>query len=344
MHASDISVVIGAYNAARWIRATLDSVLAQSLPPMEVVVVDDGSTDDTTSIVAGFGAPVRCIREAHRGRPHRNRGIQETSGRWIAFIDADDLWHGKKLELQGERLEQTGCAWAICDSDWITPENEVLPGWAGMTPREGDILVPLFLNNFIAASTVIVRRDVLGAAGYFDETSQVAAVEDWDLWLRIAARFPVACVPSRLTAIRLHSDSYLAALDIADRVRHQEAVVERAFSVEPARLGTWHAQALSNVRYSAGVRLFREGHSNRARQCFAAAIRKTPTRLEAIGYLLLSLAPGPLARALVRYSRGMRVSPQNNQDSGDHAEKTEPSWVASVSSDRAGDGNQANSE
>jgi glycosyltransferase involved in cell wall biosynthesis len=95
----NVSVVIGAYNAGAWIGQTLDSVLAQTYPVLEVLVIDDGSSDDTAQVVKSYGGVVRYLRENHRGRPHRNRGILAASGDFVSFVDADDYWQAKKIEL-----------------------------------------------------------------------------------------------------------------------------------------------------------------------------------------------------------------------------------------------------
>ena len=136
--------------------------------------------------------------------------------------------------------------------------------------QDGDILEALILNNFIVASTAVVAKSVFEEVGYFNEAPDVAAVEDWDLWLRIARRFPVGCVRKRLCVLRLHGDSFLAALPTAARVAHMEGVIERAVGRDPSRLGPLRNRALANVSYAAGVQCFRRLRFGEARQYFVA--------------------------------------------------------------------------
>jgi len=101
MSETTVSVVIPCYNAAPFLRETLESVLAQTHPPLEVVVVDDGSTDDSSRIAESFGPPVRVIRQQNQGESvARNRGIAAARGEWVALLDADDVWEPRKLEMQ----------------------------------------------------------------------------------------------------------------------------------------------------------------------------------------------------------------------------------------------------
>ena len=103
--APSISVVIPCYNAAAFLRATIESILGQTQPVLEVIVVDDGSTDDSARIAESFGPPVRVIRQPNQGESAaRNRGIEAAAGEWVAFLDADDLWLPTKVELQAEAI------------------------------------------------------------------------------------------------------------------------------------------------------------------------------------------------------------------------------------------------
>ena len=102
---AEVSVVIPTYNRARWLPGAVDSILAQSSPPAEVVVVDDGSTDETPAVCRGLRSPVRCVRQENAGAAAaRNRGIREARCEWVAFQDSDDLWNPEKLEVQWAAL------------------------------------------------------------------------------------------------------------------------------------------------------------------------------------------------------------------------------------------------
>lgn len=301
-----VSVVMGVYNSAPWIRAALDSVLAQTRPVDEVIVVDDGSTDDTPSIVASYGGAVKYLQEEHRGRPHRNRGIRAARGVFVAFIDGDDYWQPQKLSMQLELLLANQLRWAICEADWVDAGTGKHVRISSAPVQDGDILEALILNNFIVASTAVVARSVFEEVGYFNEAPDVAAVEDWDLWLRIARRYPVGCVRKRLCMLRLHGDSFLAALPTAARVEHMEGVVERAVGRDPHRLGPLRHRALANVSYAAGVQCFRRQHFGEARRHFVEALRHGATRVDVLGYLLLTLLGPSLGTAIVRHKRRVR--------------------------------------
>jgi glycosyltransferase involved in cell wall biosynthesis len=309
-----VSVVMGVYNTARWIREALDSVLAQTYPVSQVVVVDDGSTDDTPQIVRSYGGIVQYIREEHRGRPHRNQGIHASKADLIAFIDGDDYWDRRKLESQIGLLDVRGVSWAICEARWVEADT-LRPVRITTAPvRDGDILKPLLMNNFIVASTAVIARPVFEEVGYFDESADVAAVEDWDLWLRIAARYPVGCVREQLCSLRLHVDSFLAALPTADRVRHLENVISRAVAREGPRLGPLKGRALGNVSYAAGIQAFRRKDIKKARRYFLQALRAQPARLSALGYILLGLLGSSFAAEVVRLKRQILGPPDESSD------------------------------
>jgi len=290
---------MGVYNAARWIREALDSVLAQTHPVSEIVVVDDGSTDETPQIVASYGRSVRYLREEHRGRPHRNRGILASKGDFVAFIDGDDYWDPRKLELQLELLASRRLLWAFCGARWVDAETRQALRATSAPVQDGDILEPLLLNNFIVASTAVVARPVFENVGYFNEAPDVAAVEDWDLWLRIAARYQVGCVRERLCTLRLHPDSFLAALPPAARVQHLQGVIERAVVREPRRLRPLRSRALANVSYAAGVQAFRRLDMAQARRYFLRMLREYPARISALGYIVLTLFGPSIATEII---------------------------------------------
>jgi glycosyltransferase involved in cell wall biosynthesis len=204
-----ITVVIPAYNASKYIAETLTSVLAQTLPPDEVLVIDDGSTDDTADVAEGFGPPVRVIRRKNaRQAASRNFGVQEAKSEWVAFMDSDDLWTVDKLEKQMLELARNPKA-DLCytarihfvESDGHKTWRKVIP----VPPAEG-IRKALFRNTTFLPSSVVVRRSAFLAAGGF--ATHFKVVEDWDLWLRMLHSGTVfAACQEPLMQYRVHPHS-----------------------------------------------------------------------------------------------------------------------------------------
>jgi glycosyltransferase involved in cell wall biosynthesis len=182
-----ISVVIPTYNGSRFIAETLESVLAQSLQPDEVLVIDDGSTDDTAAIAESFAPRVRVIRCSNqRQSAARNFGAQQASSEWIALIDHDDIWEPNKLEEQMEEIARypeadlcyTGLVLLIQKGDSAT----LGPVW-GVPPAK-DIRKALFSGVTFLPSSVLIRRSTLLSVNGFDPKI-CNGNEDYDMWLRL---------------------------------------------------------------------------------------------------------------------------------------------------------------
>lgn len=234
-----VSVVVPCYNAARWIGATLRSVLAQGWPALEVIVVDDGSTDGSAEAVAQAFPQVRLLRKANGGvASARNAGLAAATGDWVAFVDADDLWLPGKLAAQWAALaaapEARLCytAWEVWTSDAPEPDPAWLAGvlasaddarrWAGAS---GWIYADLLCDCHVWTSTVMVERSLLAETGPFDERLRVG--EDLDLWLRASRLTPILRVPRPLALYRMHPRSLTKG---APRDNYQAAVVGRALA------------------------------------------------------------------------------------------------------------------
>lgn len=194
-----ISVVIPAYNSAAHIGRAIDSVLAQTRPADEIIVVDDGSTDATADVIRAYGPKIRLIPQANTGASAaRNAGINAATGDWIAFLDADDEWLPSKIERQIEILNcHPGLVWVSGNSiSCSCTENRQAPDVQPEKARQ-QLNGKGFFEDFLVAyrngiwgntDTKLVRRDVLIVAGLFDDTLKKA--EDIDLWWRIAYRYP----------------------------------------------------------------------------------------------------------------------------------------------------------
>jgi glycosyltransferase involved in cell wall biosynthesis len=191
-----VSVVIPAYNREKLIVPTLDSVRLQTTPPLEVLVIDDRSTDTTVAVIAAYAQqyphfPVRClVQETNQGvSAARNRGIREARGEWVAFLDSDDLWEPRHLQVLTEAQAGSGadavfsCARAFSDTDPSVSSRT----WGWRFHSTDEILRYLIKGCHILPSALMMRRQLLLDAGLFDEEPAIQHAEDLDLWLRLAA-------------------------------------------------------------------------------------------------------------------------------------------------------------
>lgn len=218
-----VSVVIPCYNAQRYIGATIASVLAQKDIALEIIVVDDGSSDESVALVRkGFPA-VRIIEQANAGvAAARNTGIAAARGKWVAFVDADDIWLPGKLAAQ---LDQVGAmpecrlcytAWKVWPSDVPQPTPDYLARlqeeagdsarWRGAT---GWIYPQLLLDCVVWTSTVLMQRSLLAELNGFDTTLRLG--EDYDLWLRASRITPIYRVARPYALYRMHPASITRA-------------------------------------------------------------------------------------------------------------------------------------
>jgi glycosyltransferase involved in cell wall biosynthesis len=192
-----ISVVIPTCNRAHTLARALDSVLAQTQPAAEVIVVDDGSEDETGALLHRAYPQVTALRQNNRGVSHaRNRGIRAARHDWIAFLDSDDCWLPDKLATQSQAL-RAAPAYRLCHSDeiWIRRGRRVNP-MHKHTKHGGEIFLRCLPRCAISPSTTVVHKALLEEFGGFDEA--LPACEDYDLWLRICARYPVLHIARQL--------------------------------------------------------------------------------------------------------------------------------------------------
>jgi glycosyltransferase involved in cell wall biosynthesis len=223
-----LSVVIPTYNRADLLGEAIDSVLAQDWPELELIVVDDGSTDETPEVLAGYGDRLRVIRQENAGESAaRNTGILEARREFVALLDSDDYWLPGKLERQMEQLSGEpsldGSFTAYTRIGDVPQEDVVLDGWEG---TQADALEHLLIGCRINTSTAIVRRSALIDVGLYDVTLRCA--QDYDLWLRLAVRgYRMAYVPEPLATYRIHGGA--VSLDAELVNTSTERVLERLF-------------------------------------------------------------------------------------------------------------------
>ena len=204
-----LSTIITAYNYARFLPAAIESVLAQTLLPDEIVVVDDGSTDNTREIVARYASQgVRYLYKENGGAGSaRNHGILNTSGDLIAFLDGDDRWLPNKIALQVAHIEQNPGVGLVTGSEWQVYEAGTQPYLLRRSPLPSRSIYPHILveNTIGNPSLTLVRRECFNTVGLFEETMPLG--QDWDMWIRIAHRYPIGCLAEPLILFTRHSTS-----------------------------------------------------------------------------------------------------------------------------------------
>jgi glycosyltransferase involved in cell wall biosynthesis len=186
----NISVIIPTFNRACLVTRSIDSVMRQSYLPQELIVVDDGSEDDTKVVIQEKFASVRYIKQANKGPASaRNVGIENAENKWLAFLDSDDLWMPNKLEKQVKALENNpGMQFCYSDEIWIRDGARVNQK-KKHAKFGGDIYQQCLPLCIISPSSAMIHVDVFEEVGMFD--ASLPACEDYDMWLRITAKFPV---------------------------------------------------------------------------------------------------------------------------------------------------------
>jgi len=192
-----VSVIIPTHNRLESLCIALESVLAQSYKVHELIVVDDGSTDNTAAHLIQHYPGIKLIQQCNHGVSHaRNRAIEQANGDWLALLDSDDRWYPDKISTQIDALRKTpGIRLCHCDEHWIRNGKRVNPKQKHQK-RGGDIFEYCLALCAISPSATLIHRTLFDDVGVFDET--LPACEDYDLWLRICARETVLYVDQAL--------------------------------------------------------------------------------------------------------------------------------------------------
>ncbi|QJW98061.1 GT2 family glycosyltransferase [Frigoriglobus tundricola] len=275
-----VSVVIPTYNSGPLVVEAVASVLAQTRPAAEIVVVDDGSTDDTAARLAAFGPAVRYVRKDNGGvSTARNRGVAEATGDWIAFLDADDVWHPRKLEVQCAALARRPDLCLLGTGTYRWPGAHPDPGAEPVVHAvRFDSLV---VRNCLVTSTVLARAETLRAAGPFDVA--LCGPEDHDMWIRVAQRAPTANLSVALTGYRLATPNSLSKntdrMEAGMRVILEKLERNGVFRGQPLL----RRRAWSYFRFSCGAMRYWAGEPG-------AAIRHLVRSV--VGYPFSPITPG----------------------------------------------------
>lgn len=207
-----VSVIIPVFNGQEYIVATLETVFAQTFGDFEVIVIDDGSTDRTEEILQEFRGKIRLLKNSHKGpASSRNLGLEASRGSLIAFLDSDDLWLPKKLERQ-VAIAGNHPEYGIITTDMAKFDTTgiIQASAAALRPPipSGYVLEELLFENWIGTSCAIVRRECFEQVGKFADDSIALGKDDWNMWMRIAARYPIYYLDEVLVHYRVRPQSF----------------------------------------------------------------------------------------------------------------------------------------
>ncbi len=313
-----ISVVVTTFNQAPFIEAALDSVLCQTYKPCEIILVDDGSTDDTPERIAPYHERVRYIRQANRGvAASRNTGIRAASGDLVAFLDGDDFWEPEKLATQVMAYQEYPSSGIIATDGVAFDESGVRThplfrhvysafkgNWSSITVR---CYGELIRRNLISTvSQIMIPAAVLRDVGFSDTSFRVSS--DYDLYLRIAERYPVTFVRKPLIRWRYVSSSvsgpdHLRYLNwSADSIR----VLQKQLTEGPSQYYPEIRKLISGKIFEAAEAAYyygREGNRSWAAQYLLRLLSRNPTFPSVVFFLVGLSLPHPLARILGRRAR-----------------------------------------
>lgn len=315
-----VSAVIPAYNRANLLPEAVRSIRAQTHPVSEIIIVDDGSTDDTADVVRALGTGIRYFRQANAGpSATRNRGIELAQGAYIAFLDADDVWLPHAIERQMEAFDrQPGLGLVTADMAAIDGEgNTIQPSWFAargsldfFLELDGrpvpNAVAQLARTNFVSTSLILSPRAMLLESGGF--SPDIRYGEDLELWVRIAARRPVVCLPEVLGLRRVHEGNVTKAIEpmLLDYVRVAERIRERCLDSLVSQ-GESPDRLVAAAWFSLGYWYFSQGRDREARRSFISSLGEKITTRSAL-YAACSLLPPRLKEGLRSFKQHLSAS------------------------------------
>jgi len=264
-----VSAIIPAYNRADFLPRSIGSVLNQTFRDLELIVVDDGSTDNTKEVVEEFSRKdnrVKYIWQPNFGGPAgpRNTGIKHATGEFIAFLDSDDEWTTKKIEEQISLFENSPVSIGFVGCNYFLKTPTMTAGYKLPLDADGEVFENLLKHDFIGTATIImIKKGVFDDVGGYDE--QLKCAEDTDLWLRIAEKYKFAFVDNFLAVYHVHGNNTLLRFNGLDLAESTESILKkhhvacenhpRAFSI---RLGQVAANYCTEGKFKRGRNYYKQ--------------------------------------------------------------------------------------
>ncbi len=309
-----VSVIVPSYNSAAYLPEAIDSALNQTAAPLEVIVIDDGSTDETAQVLERYRGRIQAIFQQNKGpAAARNCGIAASRGDLIAFLDADDVWLPEKLEKQLAYLALHPAACMVHSQMYYwNPETgeKSLERHRRRHEFAGSCYHRLFFRPAVIPSTMVVRRECLAKVGTFDERIRRATAEDYDLCLRLARDYEFGFVDDPLILYRQHPGSSTKKQVLANY--EDNLFVVRKLLEDDPRLRQELGRSVVNDRFfgllfDIGYCHYEAGRPWAARPYFLQALRHRPASAHVWLLMLGSLLPARLVRKL----RGLKTSLAN---------------------------------
>jgi glycosyltransferase involved in cell wall biosynthesis len=310
----EVSVVIPAYNSAQFLGEALQSVFEQTFKDYEIIVVDDGSTDQTRKVVDRYKDRVRYVFQENGGPAKaKNRGIRDCLGEYIAFLDADDVWLPLKLEKQVSMFRQNPELAMVFTENAVFNRSCTYVTSMGKRKRlmQGDVARNIFLRSGVVTPTVMVRKVVFDKIGLFEEELRVA--EDDNMWVRIAANFKVALIDEPLVKVRAHPHRATADKEkLFESVQTNIQLLSNRYEGVKEKIEDVIPQKISQVHFSLGYHHFENQRYKEARKAFARGIHCYLWNWRNHVYFLFSLLPENVTLG-IKWLKRKILSPNTNQ-------------------------------
>jgi glycosyltransferase involved in cell wall biosynthesis len=288
-----VSVVIPVFNGERFMAEAIDSALGQSYPNVEIIAVNDGSTDGSVEILEKYNGRIRTLEQTNLGQASaRNAGIITARGSWIAFLDQDDLWDTDKLLYQMKAVD-VNCSVIYSSARIIDESGCTISSVRSPAKNTNAALHDLILHNRLITSTALVRRDAIYSVGMLDETNRFGA-DDYDLWLALAATgHKFYYIPLELASYRLHGENMSHNSPILCKGKQQ--ALARISMKYPEAFGKQEKKALrwrlADIDLQLGIWHLRHGNYSEAAGLFRHVVGIQPWRLEACMMFMLCNMP-----------------------------------------------------
>ena len=290
-----VSVIIPTYNRAEYLPEAIDSVLNQAYQDFEIIVIDDGSTDNTREALLPYMEKIRYMYQENKGiSAARNAGIKISNGEYIAFLDSDDIWFPEKLEMQVDLL-QNKLDTGVVFSDTYSFDNfgKKSPNYfSNIKPHSGNMFIHLFMENFIPNITVVARKSCFDIVGLFNE--DLTYSEDYDMWLRTSKHFNFGFIDKVLAKYRIHENKQTQTVGEINQYLNRIKVLESAINNYPflkKELGFSVNKRLGSVYFFLGCSLIKNKNYLKARKSLTQSIKLYPFAYKKYVLLFVTFLP-----------------------------------------------------